>query len=240
MKKIFISLIIILSLFISTSVYAYRWVKSDNNWYVLNEATGEYLKGILLDAGEGVYYLDEEGRAVSGWWKNPKTEKFYFFDNKQDRNFGAMIFGLHVVDGYSYYFGDDGSLQASDKEGEYKNVFGDYYADYKGYLYNNNQLVRDTSIAKSEFYTNPLYYDNPNLNNYYLANFDKVSSPFDAAVEKKSDVNVDNAGTGGKKSAGSNSSGGTNYSVDELGIIHDNTPLPETSAFEKFGPMKKG
>ena len=32
--------------------------------------------------------------------------------------------------------------------------------------------MRDVSEAKSEYYTDPIYYSQPTLNNYFLANFD--------------------------------------------------------------------
>ena len=237
MKKRALSLIIALILLMTSSVFAYRWVERDNDWYVLNEDSGEYLKSLLLDVGDNVYYLNPEGKLITGWWRNPNTKKYYFFDNKVDRNYGGMVFGLHMIDGYYYYFGDDGSLQTSDEKGSYKKVYQEYYADNEGYLYYDNVLMRDTSIAKSEFYTNVLYYTNVNLNNYYLANFDTVGTAKDIAGEEKSEINMTHAAKESKKSSGSNTSGGTNYSVDDEGRIQLHDPIPETSMAEKYGPM---
>ena len=237
MIKRILALVMCLMMLFTTNVFAYRWVEYGTDWYVLNEDSGEYLKGLLLDVGDNVYYLDAEGKLVTGWWRNPTTKKCYFFDNKLDRNYGGMIFGLHMIDGYYYYFGDDGALQTSGEKDGFKKVYQEYYADKDGYLYYDNTLMRDTSIAKSEFYTNPLYYTNVNLNNYYLANFDKVGGVSDIVGEEKSEINMAHAAKEATKTSGSNTSGGTNYSVDDEGRIHlyDNTF--ETQAAEKYGPM---
>ena len=82
MKKRVISLVACLVLIMTSSVFAYRWVESNDDWYVLDESTGEYLKGMLLDTGDNVYYLNQEGKLVIGWWVNQKTEKIYFFSNR--------------------------------------------------------------------------------------------------------------------------------------------------------------
>lgn len=237
MVKRILALVIGLMMILSTSVFAYRWVESGSDWYVLNEDSGQYLKGMLLDVGDNVYYLDGEGKLVTGWWKNPTTKKYYFFDNKLDRNYGGMVFGLHMIDGYYYYFGDDGSLQTSEKAGMYKKVYQEYYADYDGYLYYDNVLMRDTSIAKSEFYTNPIYYSNPNLNNYYLANHDQIGQAKELDRNTKSEVNVSNASKEITKSVASNTSGGVNYDVDEYGRVHVHDSVQETQPAEKYGPM---
>lgn len=237
MVKRILALVIGLMMILSTSVFAYRWVESGSDWYVLNEDSGQYLKGMLLDVGDNVYYLDGEGKLVTGWWKNPTTKKYYFFDNKLDRNYGGMVFGLHMIDGYYYYFGDDGSLQTSEKAGMYKKVYQEYYADHDGYLYYDNVLMRDTSIAKSEFYTNPIYYSNPNLNNYYLAYHDQVGQAKELDRNTKSEVNVSNASKEITKSVASNTSGGVNYDVDEYGRVHVHDSVQETQPAEKYGPM---
>lgn len=237
MKKKILALVIVLMMVLTTNAFAYRWVESGSDWYVVDEGSGQYLKGMLLDVGDNVYYLDGEGKLVTGWWKNSKTKKYYFFDNKIDRNYGGMIFGLHMIDGYYYYFGDDGSLQTSEKAGMYRKVYQEYYADHDGYLYYDNVLMRDTSIAKSEFYTNPIYYSNPNLNNYYLAYHDQVGQAKELDRNTKSEINVSNAAKEITKSVASNTSGGVNYDVDEYGRVHVHDSVQETQPAEKYGPM---
>ena len=97
--------------------------------------------------------------------------------------------------------------------------------------------MRDTSIAKSEFYTNTLYYNNVNLNNYYLAYFDNAGTAKEIEGEEKSEINASHMAKDSKKTAASNTSGGTNYSVDAEGRVQLHDPIPETSMAEKYGPM---
>ena len=162
----------IMSIIFAGSAFAYRWVKSDSNWYVVDETTGEFLENVLLDVGDNVYYLSEEGKMMTGWWRNDESGKYYFFSNKPGLNYGGMLFGLHMIDGYYRYFGDDGSLVVANELGSYVRAYNEYYADSNGKLYYANQLMRDVSEAKSEYYTDPIYYREPTLNNYFLANFD--------------------------------------------------------------------
>ena len=237
MKRI-ISLVLVAVLVLSTNAFAYKWEKRNGNWYVLNDANGEQLKSTLLDTNNNVYYLDDTGKMVTGWYVNKKINKQYFFDNNDKRSLGAMVFGLHMIDGYYYYFGDDGSLQTAPTKGEYKKVFQDYYADVDGYLYQNNKLMRDTSIIKSEYYTNTLYYNNINLNNYYLANYDEGS------IGKREKVNTNNGyndyekANENKKSADIHkTSGGTEYYIDDWGNAKGVEVQYETREAEKYGPM---
>ena len=232
------ALIVILVTVLSSTVFAYRWVDYQNNWYVLNEDSGEFLKGCLLDVGDNVFYLDNEGKLVTGWWRNPRSKKYYFFDNKSDRNYGGMLFGLHMIDGYLYYFGDDGSLQTSGEEGQYRNVYQEYYADIDGYLYYANTLMRDTSIAKSEFYTDTNYYTNVNLNNYYLATYGNVGHSKDLESLDKAEINTSRISQDSKNKVGTNTSGGTNYTVDEHGHITSFDAPTEISDLEKYGPRR--
>ena len=171
MKKI-LALALAISLISTSSAFAYRWVDDGHFRYVVDESTGEFLENVLLDVGNEVYYLNKEGKMVTGWWRNDESGKYYFFSNRIDKDYGGMLFGLHVIDGYTRYFNDDGSLAVADEITDYKKVYGEYYADYQGKLYYANQLLRDVSNAKSEFYTDPIYYSQASLNNYFLANFD--------------------------------------------------------------------
>ena len=238
MKSKIIALVVAMTIVFSINAFAYRWEEKNGDWYVLNTSKNEYLKGTLLDVGNNVYYLDNDGKLVTGWWQNLKTGKYYFFDNKKDRNLGGMIFGLHMIDGYYYYFGADGSLQTSSEKGELRKVFQDYFADYEGYLYKGDKLQRDTSIFRSEYYSNTAYYDNILLNNYFLANYDKKASVKKEEIAKKSGINTDSATTGNKKSSDTHkTSGGTNYEVDDLGHVTVYGDEFETRPAEKYGPM---
>ena len=170
-KKILVLTLTFIIIFTS-SVFAYQWVSDGDYWYVVDETKGEFLEHALYDVGSDVYLLGVEGKMVKGWWRNADTNSDYFFSNKHDKDYGGMLFGLHVIDGYTRYFNDNGTLATSDSKGTYKNVYGEYYADFNGNLYYSNKLLRDTSNAKSEFYTNELYYTHETLNNFFLANYD--------------------------------------------------------------------
>ena len=242
MKKRIIAFALVVILALSSNVFAYRWEEVNGAWYVKNESNGEYLKSTLLDTNNNVYYLNGEGKLETGWFMNKKTKKYFFFDNNPKRSLGAMVFGLHMVDGYYYYFGSDGSLQTADRKGEFKKVFQDYYADVEGYLYQNDKLMRDTSIIRSEYYTNPLYYENINLNNYYLAYHDMGSIKKKELVTNslESDNEIMTRGTSmeNQKSADIyKTSGGTDYYVDDWGHVKGVEIEYETREAEKYGPM---
>ena len=238
MKKRILAVAMILSLALSSSAFAHKFVEYAGDWYVVNENTNEFLKGVLLDVGDSVYYLDENGKLVTGWWLNEKSNKYYFFDNDENKNLGGMLFGLHMIDGYYRYFGNDGALATSDREGDYKKVYKEYYADYTGKLYFNNELQRDTSINKSEYYSDPLYYKNVNLNNYYLANYGKVQEVGIAHSANNAASGQGNALDETKRKEGI-AYGGTDYYIDDMGRVIMPEDTFKISDGEKYGPMNR-
>lgn len=253
MRKKILALVLALSFVLSSSAFAYRWVGDGENWIVYDENSGKQLKNTLIDVGDGVYYLDNQGYMVTGWWQNYDTGKYYFFDNNPNGQYGCMVFGLHMIDGYYFYFGNDGSLQTSDANGSYKKVYLDFWADVNGCLYNNNQILRDVSTKKSDYYTDPVYYTNVNFNNYFLANFGNAVIP--KPVNKSTKIEQTSGGSrvitnqanfdvvredGTKKSSATNASGGANYTVDAYGkiIAPDETGI--ISNKEIYGPANIG
>ena len=242
---------------LSTTVFAYHWEQKDGAYYVFDDTNNTMISNMLVDVGDNVYFLGSDGKMVTGWYMNAETNKIYFFDNNKNRNYGGMVFGFHYVDGYARYFGDGGALATSDTVGEYKNVYQDYWADYYGNLYLNNELAKDTSINRSEYYTKENYYSNNNLNNYYLFNFDTITpipTKKDTTNNNKSQI-VDNdaihnststittdANFTGMYQQNNHSvvTGGTNYHIDANGNIVDDTKIEETKAFEKTGPSTTG
>ena len=231
----------ILCVLLSSNAFAYRWVASEGYWYVYDDATSEYLKNSLLDVGDEVYYLKGDGSMAVGWWRNDETGDYYFFSNKDDKDYGGMVFGLHMIDGFFHYFNDNGTLAISDGEGLYKNVYADFWADGDGYLYYSNKILRDTTTAKSEFYTNTLYYREEALNNEYLATRDTSFIPFKvdriSRDDSASSWTKQEAAKRAKQNVGKDTSGGTNYWVDEQGKIHVAETVDEMSVAEKYGPM---
>lgn len=229
-KKIFI-LTTIFMIISAVNVFSYSWVEDGKNWYVVDETTGEFLNNVLLDVGDNVYYLDGEGKMITGWWRNSETGKYYYFSNRHDKDNGGMLFGLHTIDGYYRYFADDGSLVTSDEKGSYVKAYGEYYADSNGKLYYANELMRDVSENKSEYYSNSLYYTNDSLNNFFLANFDAGFHDLEVIPVEKNTSNTSNV----IRKRGE-ATGGTNYTVDNSGTIHVNNAKQGLSALEKIGP----
>ena len=238
-KKIFASVILFICL-LSNAVFAYKWVQYDGSWYVLNETTNVFLSSVLFDAGDGVYYLKEDGRMVTGWWKDPSSGAYYFFDNRNVASNGRMIFGLHMIDGFYHYFLEDGKLATSDKLYELKQVYGNFKADYDGYLYSDDKLLRDISLERSEFYSNTQYYYDANMNNLALSN---IVSPYKSDTSNMAKSQVINEGnyndgtnTSNPYNAVSNVAGGTNYYIDEYGRYRSAYVDPKISDFEIYGP----
>ena len=46
---------------------------------------------------------------IYGWYKD-SDGKYSFFNTRHDRTFGKRLVGWHWIDGYRYYFGNDGVL----------------------------------------------------------------------------------------------------------------------------------
>lgn len=248
MKKLLITLAFVVMLASQVFAYNYSWIEDGIHWRVRDDDTGENLKDILLDVGNNVYYLDGNGNMITGWWRNPETDKVYFFDNNETRNYGGMVFGLHMIDGYYRYFGADGSLAVAEKEDSniYRKVYVDFWADAQGKLYYNNQLLRDTTTNKSEYYTDPAYYTNDYMNNAYLASHGDAYQPIgrigkDGKEDRSpevTDYEADLNSTGSEKSSASRTSGGTDYTVDAEGHVSVPDHSAQISNEEKYGPKK--
>ena len=242
MKKKILLFVLLFIIMFSSIAFAYRWVEHGGNWSVLDENTNEYVTNRLLDTGNSVYYLDRNGNMMTGWYYNTSADKFYFFSNNPNQNYGGMVFGLTIIDGYYRYFEDNGTLATSNKQGEYLKVYGEYYADYYGNLYFANNLLRDTSVAKSNYYTNALYYTNEALNNYFMAKSNQAQKLEDVknnAINNQEDnSNVSETQRKKDSTGGHLALGGTDYYIDDYGKIHMGDDTFETQGFEKFGPMR--
>ena len=119
-------------------------------------------------------------------------------------------------------------------------MYGGYYADYDGYLYANNNVLRDISLAKSEFYSNPAYYNDPNMNNLALSNLvgqvnTDVNSLANSQVINSARVS-DGANTTNKYNTVTDISGGTNYYIDEYGRMLNDEKQKPLSDLEVYGP----
>ena len=101
--------------------------------------------------------------------------------------------------------------------------------------------MRDVTIAKSEYYSNEVYYNNNSLNNYYLSHYDTSFRLFeiDHTKDGAGDASQEYRQAGTTKErvkTGADTSGGVNYSVDERGSIHLIETEMALSDLEKIGP----
>ena len=134
MKKTFIKLIslfLILSMFSSIPAMAGSWQYEDPNWYNIEsngiKNTGWYTegkndwyymdsKGIMQTGWIGDYHFHEisdgnKGRMDYGWYFDGTT--WYFLNTIHDGTFGAKLKGWQWIDGYCYYFDQDGKMLAN-------------------------------------------------------------------------------------------------------------------------------
>lgn len=254
MKKRIIALTLVMITIFTSSVFAYRWIEVDGRYYVYDDTAQSYMFDKLIDTGVGVYYVGSDGAMKTGWWTNPDTGNVYFFDNHKGLTSGQMQFGFHVIDGYGRFFGPDGALAHAKKKGEYINIYGDFYVDVNGIMYNNNIEVRDVSKSKSEFYTITAYYDDAKYDNEYVALNNTAYMPETNTLSQEEEVkNIelpkgDNiitthateiAKRTGNPVKGNNVSGGTNYTIDDHGNMILETEEYKISDEEKYGPMNK-
>ena len=175
MQKKSLIFVFILVISICSNVFAFRWEKQGDDWYALNDNVPVALSNQLLNDNGFMYYTDEDGKIITGWFYNTENKKAYYFSNRPDNTIGQMVFGLKSIDGYLRYFTEDGSLAKADKEGEYKKVYLEYWADADGLLYENNILQKDISTKRSDYYTDPQYYTNLNLNNLNLRGVEVIT-----------------------------------------------------------------
>ncbi len=111
----------------------------DGEIYWFNDDYTISTGGIVDNFGEGMYYLGEDGRALSGWigsgeqkyyagadrklvlgWATIGGKKYYFQPEMSERSSfdgqlfiqyeGTMYTGIKLIDGKLYQFDDDGSL----------------------------------------------------------------------------------------------------------------------------------
>ena len=153
--------------------FSKEMIKAGNTCYLIDE-NDDICKNTLYDSGNGTFYFGDNGKMKVGWWENPKDRGVYFFCNKKGPMYGAMVFGLNMIDGYYRFFGQNGKLVRSNNDMRV-DVMGAYTADSQGNLYDKDgNLMRDTSNSKSDFYTDTTYYDNNELNNKTLADTGKI------------------------------------------------------------------
>ena len=106
-----------------------------NSWYYYSEQ-GIMKTGWLNEKGSW-YYLNVKTDAAEGLmrygWYQDGGGKWYFLNTLHDGNFGKMLTNWHWIDGYSYCFGNDGSLYQDTvtPDGYMVNKDGRWIKDFK-------------------------------------------------------------------------------------------------------------
>ena len=81
------------------------WIKYSDEWYFLN-SNGSMKSGEWFYSEGNWYYLNYIGSMMHGWLdKDDKHEKYYYFNED-----GTMRTSPKTIDGYTYNFNEDGSV----------------------------------------------------------------------------------------------------------------------------------
>ena len=131
------------------------WI--DGDYYYFDEENG--IQTGLQQIGDKYYYFGTDGKRKQGFQEI--DGKTFFFDVENDN---AMVIGWKNVDGYVYYFNEDGSILIGDNVIDSNNVIIDEYGrlkngivtyDGKKYYYNNyqKQLGFQEVEGKSYFFS---------------------------------------------------------------------------------------
>ena len=82
----------------------------DGELYWFNDNHTIETDKVVVNYGEGVYYLDKDGKAVTGWIEDEYGDKFYAGADKK------LALGWATIDGKQYYFEPGNTDQASTEE----------------------------------------------------------------------------------------------------------------------------
>lgn len=131
------------------------WIKSDNNRYkYFNSAAGQYVMNNWLQTGNGFYYFDASGFAVTGWYLI--NGKYYYFDQN-----GLMQVGFLDFNGKKYYLDTKNGQMVTGWVQTYTDGVLDYY-----YFGNDGVMyIGWNKIGNSWFY----FYDGKCLVNTFAA-----------------------------------------------------------------------
>lgn len=78
------------------------WLKLNGYWYFLNN-DGAMVNGEWIQDKGNWYYINYDGTMRTGWLY--KGDKYYYLNEN-----GAMNTGVKTIDGYTYHFNNDGSV----------------------------------------------------------------------------------------------------------------------------------
>jgi len=140
--------LLFLCLFCSILVHAEEreqgvWVYENKEWGYHTKA-GTPLTGWISDKEDWYYISPQREKLLIGWLKD--GEQWYFLNNRE-KNLGKMMKGWAVIDGYAYYFSENGSMAVNTK------VEGQYPVNDQGQFLGSNG--QPTYFSKSTYRTKP-------------------------------------------------------------------------------------
>ena len=119
------------------------WVYENKEWSYHTKA-GTPLTGWIKDKEDWYYISPRREKLLIGWLKD--REQWYFLNNRE-KNLGKMMKGWAVIDGYAYYFSENGSMAVNTK------VDGQYPVNDQGQFLGANG--QPTYFSKSTYRTKP-------------------------------------------------------------------------------------
>ena len=119
------------------------WVYENKEWSYHTKA-GTPLTGWIQDKEDWYYISPQREKLLIGWLKD--GEQWYFLNNRE-KNLGKMMKGWAVIDGYAYYFSENGSMAVNTK------VDGQYPVNDQGQFLGANG--QPTYFSKSTYRTKP-------------------------------------------------------------------------------------
>ena len=119
------------------------WVYENKEWGYHTKA-GTPLTGWISDKEDWYYISPQREKLLVGWLKD--GEQWYFLNNRE-KNLGKMMKGWAVIDGYAYYFSENGSMAVNTK------VEGQYPVNDQGQFLGTNG--QPTYFSKSTYRTKP-------------------------------------------------------------------------------------
>ena len=119
------------------------WVYENKEWGYHTKA-GTPLTGWISDKEDWYYISPQREKLLIGWLKD--GEQWYFLNNRE-KNLGKMMKGWAVIDGYAYYFSENGSMAVNTK------VDSQYPVNDQGQFLGANG--QPTYFSKSTYRTKP-------------------------------------------------------------------------------------
>lgn len=121
-KNFFLKVILFITTFVvvNANIIFADWVTEGGRYRFLDTNVGVYVTNNWLQTGNGFYYFDNYGYAVTGWYVI--NGKYYYFDNV-----GLMQVGFKEINGEIYYLNPTTGEMVTGWVQIYNNGVVDYY-----------------------------------------------------------------------------------------------------------------